>query len=56
VVAERDIAAGEPLSLGNVAVKRPGDGIQPRDLENIMGRTVAVDIEAGSVVSWEDLK
>ena len=56
VVAERDIAAGEPLSLENVAVKRPGDGIQPRDLENIMGRTVAVDIEAGSVVSWEDLK
>ena len=56
VVAERDIAVGEPLSLENVAVKRPGDGIQPRDLENIMGRTVAVDIEAGSVVSWEDLK
>jgi N,N'-diacetyllegionaminate synthase len=55
VVAERDIAAGERLSPENVAVKRPGDGIQPRDLERVMGRTVAVDIRTGSTVSWEDL-
>jgi len=56
VVAERDIAAGEALTRENVAIKRPGDGIQPRDLETVMGRSVAVDIKSGDVVTWEDLK
>lgn len=55
VVAERDFAAGERLTRQNVAIKRPGDGIQPRDLEKVVGRTVAVDIKAGDVVTWEDL-
>ena len=56
VVAERDIGAGERLSRDNVAIKRPGHGIQPRDLEKVMGLTVTADIKAGSVVTWKDLK
>jgi len=56
VVAERDILTGERISGENVAVKRPGHGIQPRDLEKVMGLTVTADIKAGSVVTWKDLK
>ena len=56
LVAERDIAAGEPISPGNIAVKRPGHGIRPADLEKVMGLTVTADIRAGSVITWKDLK
>ena len=56
LVAERDIAAGERLGPGNVAVKRPGHGIQPADLEKVMGLTVTADIRAGSFITWKDLQ
>lgn len=55
VVADRDIAAGEPLTTDNVAVKRPGNGIQPRDLPTVLGRTLASAVKAGNVITWEDL-
>lgn len=56
VVAERDIMTGERVSPENVAIKRPGHGIQPFDLEKVMGLAVTADIKAGSVVTWKDLK
>lgn len=56
VVATRDITRGECLSRDNVAVKRPGHGIQPRDFEKVMGLRVTADIPADRVVTWADLK
>lgn len=56
VIAERDIMTGERISRDNVAIKRPGHGIQPRDLEKVVGLRVTADIMAGSVVTWKDLK
>jgi sialic acid synthase SpsE len=56
VVAERDIMRGERITRENVAIKRPGSGIQPADLEKVLGLAVTADIEAGSAVTWEDLK
>jgi len=56
VVATRDIASGERIGRENVAIKRPGHGIQPRDLEKVMGLRVIADIEADSVVTWADLR
>ena len=56
VVAQRDISTGERISPEHVAIKRPGHGIQPRDLEKVMGLTVTADIRAGDVLTWRDLK
>lgn len=56
VVATRNIARGECLSRDNVAIKRPGHGIQPRDFEKVMGLRVTADIPADRVVTWADLK
>ena len=52
----RHSAQGECLGRDNVAIKRPGHGIQPRDLEKVMGLRVTTDIEADRVVTWADLK
>ena len=56
VVAKRDIANGERISRENVAIKRPGHGIQPKDIEKVMGLRVTGDIKAECVVTWNDLK
>ena len=56
LVATQDIARGERLGHDNVAIKRPGHGIQPRDFEKVMGLRVTADIKADSVITWADLK
>ena len=56
VVATRDIVSGERISRENFAIKRPGDGIQPKDVEKMMGLRVNTDIKADSVITWKDLK
>jgi N,N'-diacetyllegionaminate synthase len=56
VVATRDIGAGERLTRENVAVKRPGDGIRPVDLDKVIGLVATRHIAVESVVTWDHLK
>ena len=55
LTASRDIAAGVELDGTMLLARRPGTGIAPFDLENVVGRRAAHDIEAGAVLSWNDL-
>jgi N,N'-diacetyllegionaminate synthase len=55
VVAERDLEPGERVEPRDVAVKRPGDGISPADLERVIGRSVVRPLRAGDVITWQDL-
>jgi N,N'-diacetyllegionaminate synthase len=55
VVAERDLEPGERVEPRDVAVKRPGDGISPADLERVIGRPVVRPLRAGEVITWQDL-
>ena len=56
VVAIRDISAGEPLSPGNVWVKRPGTGgIKAVAYEDVLGRVALRPIRKDAQVSFEDL-
>jgi N-acetylneuraminate synthase len=55
LVAARAIRAGERLTGDMVAVKRPGTGIAPADLERALGRAVRRDLAADQVIGWEDL-
>ncbi len=50
-----DMAAGETFTAGNVRSIRPGIGLHTRHLDEIMGRTAAVDIRRGTPLSWEHL-
>ncbi len=56
LVAVRDISAGERITEENVAIKRPGDGIQPKDLDKALGLRAATDIAVDSVITWGHLK
>lgn len=55
LVAARDIASGTRLEACHVAVRRPGTGISPAELDQVLGREAKVDIRAGAVLAWEML-
>jgi pseudaminic acid synthase len=51
--AVRDIAAGEVLSLENVRSIRPGSGLPPKYLEQLVGQTAVKPIERGTAIQWD---
>lgn len=55
IVATRRIRKGELLNSGNITIKRPGSGIQPKFFEEITGRKVNRDIKEDTLISWEDI-
>lgn len=56
VVATHDLAAGAVLCREDLDVKRPGTGLPPDRLAELIGRTVVRDIEADTVIHESDLK
>lgn len=48
-----DMTRGERFTDHNVRSVRPADGLHPRYLDDIKGRTAAYDITAGSPLTWE---
>jgi len=51
----RDLAAGETLQPGDVALLRPGTGIAPYEIERVAGRQARRFLCAGSTLNWSDL-
>jgi len=49
----KDIKAGEVIDLENVKSIRPGYGLSPKFLEDVVGRTSKIDIQAGTPLKWE---
>lgn len=57
VVAIRDIAVGEVLSVENIWVKRPGTGeIKARDYASLLGSRSVASIRKNSQLKWSDLE
>lgn len=53
VVATQAIGAGEIISRGKLAIKRPGYGIQPKDMENVIGLKAKKQIAKDEVLTWQ---
>lgn len=50
-----DIQEGEEFSPSNLRVIRPGDGLEPKHFETILGKKARKNIQAGTPLSWEVL-
>jgi pseudaminic acid synthase len=50
-----DVAAGEALSPANLRAIRPGYGLPPKHLAEVMGRTAARDLKRGEPLAWDML-
>ncbi len=52
----KDIKAGEPFSEENVRSIRPGYGVHPKYLNEILGKKAKTDIKRGTPLKWEDIE
>ena len=50
------VTAGTILNAGHLIMKRPGNGISPMDIEQVIGRTLAITLETDSILLWQNLK
>jgi N,N'-diacetyllegionaminate synthase len=55
VVLKRAVEGGQRLTSEHLAIKRPGYGIAPKDLEKVIGRCVLKAMDADAVLTWDDL-
>jgi N-acetylneuraminate synthase len=53
IYASADIAAGQLLTRDNIRIIRPGLGLPPKYLEQIIGRRVKQAIKMGTPISWD---
>ena len=52
----QDVKKGETLTQENVRSVRPGFGMHPKELKNVLGKTFKDSFEKGTPLSWDLLK
>jgi N,N'-diacetyllegionaminate synthase len=55
IVAAAEIAEGEVITREKLAIKRPGHGIQPKELDRLLGLRAGRAIAKDDVLTWTDL-
>jgi N,N'-diacetyllegionaminate synthase len=55
IVVKNRIEAGEELTVDNLILKRPGIGIKPKYLDNVLGKKVREACDAESLLSWSNV-
>lgn len=56
VVADRTIPAGAILERDMLVCKRPGTGIEPKHIEDLVGKTTRRKIAKDELLAWSDLQ
>jgi N-acetylneuraminate synthase len=56
VVARRSLPAGTVLSAADLAIKKPGTGLPPDRLADLVGRTLRRAVEADELLATEDVE
>jgi N-acetylneuraminate synthase/sialic acid synthase len=55
LVAARDLPEGHVLTLADVAIKSPNDGLPPYELDRVLGRATRRPLQLDESLSFEDL-
>ena len=56
VVARRPLAAGTVLTEADLALKKPGDGLPPDALSDLIGARLVRDLEPDEALRLEDVE
>lgn len=52
----KDVAVGEEFTSENIRIIRPGNGLQPKFFDMVLGKRAAKNIVQGTPLSWELIK
>ena len=55
IYVSKDIAVGDIFTNENLKIIRPGNGLAPKFIDNIIGKTAKVSIKAGTPLNWDIL-
>lgn len=53
LVAGRTFAAGEMVATGNIQIKRPGTGIEPKHMDIVTRLTLKRDVQQDEILQWD---
>lgn len=53
LVLTEDLKAGDTISEKHIMTKRPGTGISPDYIDIVIGRTVKMDLDEDTVLTWD---
>jgi N-acetylneuraminate synthase len=53
IVSARDIKAGETITVNDILVKRPGVGIAPELIEQVINKIAKINIKKDSLLKWD---
>lgn len=53
IYVSQDLPAGAILTKENLKIIRPGNGLPPKQLEQVLGKAVTQPVKAGTPLSWE---
>ena len=56
LVASRDLPAGHALVVDDLTLRRPGSGISPSQLHDVVGSQLQRDVKAGELIDWDMLR
>lgn len=52
----KDVKTGDEITLENISAIRPGDGIPPKFLPDVIGKKFSADVERGTPLSFDIIK
>jgi sialic acid synthase len=55
LVAARDLPAGHMIRREDIAIKSPGDGLQPYEIDKIIGRVTRAAVKTDDDITYEAL-
>jgi N-acetylneuraminate synthase/sialic acid synthase len=55
LVAARDLPAGHMIRREDIAIKSPGDGLQPYEIDKVIGRVARAAIKADDDITYKAL-
>ena len=53
IISLQDIKQGETITSETIDIRRPGNGIQPIDLEKVIGKKSKIFIPKETPLRWE---
>ncbi|KKO54972.1 N-acetylneuraminate synthase [Paenibacillus sp. DMB20] len=56
IVMSRSKRVGEILQEGDLTIKRPGTGIEPKFYRDLLGKQLLNDVQEDQLLQWSDLK